>query len=440
MSDLPKAAVTRAAKLATLPLGYAGRAALGLGKRVGGKPAEAVAAEMQARAAAQLFTILGELKGGAMKFGQALSIFEAAWPEEAAAPYRAMLTKLQDSAPALPPARVNEVMAAELGPRWRSRFTSFDDTAIAAASIGQVHRATWRDGREVAVKIQYPGAGKALLSDLANVSKVARVATAWIPGIDIGPILAELRGRMAEELDYRLEASSQKAFAKGFEDDPNVAVPKVVAGSERVLVTEWMDGIPLSAIIADGTQQQRDLAGTHYIEFLLDAPSRCGLLHADPHPGNFRLLPDGRLGVLDFGAVKHLPGGLPDDMGRLLTLAVAADADATLAGLREIGFVRDGIDVDAQRLLDYLAPFIDPLRTDEFHFSRDWIRGVFEHINDPRKPNYTVGMRLNLPAEYLLIHRVWLGGIGVLCQLGATVPGRATVAAHIPGADLPPVG
>jgi len=265
------------------------------------------------------------------------------------------------------------------------------------------------------------------------------LATSWIPGIDIGPILEELRGRMSEELDYRLEASAHKAFAKGFEGDPNVAVPGVIDGTERVLVTEWMDGIPLSSIIADGTQEQRDLAGTHYIEFLLDAPGRCGLLHADPHPGNFRLLEDGRLGVLDFGAVKHLPGGLPDDMGRLLTLALDDDAGATLAGLREIGFVRDGIDVDAQRLLDYLQPFIDPLRTDTFHFSRDWIRDVFAHINDPRKPNYAVGMRLNLPAEYLLIHRVWLGGIGVLCQLGATVPGRAKVAAHIPGADLPPV-
>ena len=432
--------MTRAAKLATLPLGYAGRAALGLGKRVGGKPAEAVAAEMQARAATQLFTVLGELKGGAMKFGQALSIFESALPEEAAAPYRAMLTKLQDSAPALPPSRVREVMAAELGPRWQSRFRSFDDVAVAAASIGQVHRAQWRDGRDVAVKIQYPGAAKALLADLSNVSKVARVATAWMPGIDIGPILQELRGRMSEELDYRLEASAQKAFAKAFVDDPTVAIPAVVGGSERVLITEWMDGIPLSSIITEGTPDQRDLAGTRYIEFLLDAPGRCGLLHADPHPGNFRLLGDGRLGVLDFGAVKHLPGGLPEDMGRLLTLAVNSDADATLAGLREIGFVRDGIEVDAERLLDYLAPFIDPLRTDSFHFTREWIREVFAHINDPRKPNYSVGMRLNLPAEYLLIHRVWLGGIGVLCQLGATVPGRAAVAAFIPGAELPSVG
>jgi predicted unusual protein kinase regulating ubiquinone biosynthesis (AarF/ABC1/UbiB family) len=439
VSDLPKHAVTRAAKFAALPIGYAGRAALGFGKRVGGRPAELVAAEMQARAAEQLFAVLGELKGGAMKFGQALSIFEAAMPEEAAGPYRAMLTKLQDSAPALPAATVHEVLAAELGPRWRAKFRSFDDEAAAAASIGQVHRAVWRDGRAVAVKIQYPGAAKALLSDLANVSRVAKVATLWIPGVEIGPILAELRGRMAEELDYRLEGANQEAFARAFDGDPHVAVPHVLAYTERVIVSEWLDGLPLSTIISDGEQQQRDLAGTRYMEFLLRGPGQCGLLHADPHPGNFRLLGDGRLGVLDFGAVKHLPDGLPSEMGRLLTLALGADHAAVLAGLRETGFVREHIDVDAHRLLEYLEPFIAPLRTDSFTFSRTWLREVFAHINDPRKPNYTVGMKLNLPPEYLLIHRVWLGGIGVLCQLHARVPGRWTVGAHIPGADLPPM-
>ena len=441
MTDLPRFAVTRAAKLAALPIGYAGRAAIGLGKRVGGKPAELVAAELQARSAEQLFAVLGELKGGAMKFGQALSIFESALPEDVAAPYRAMLTKLQDSAPALPPETVHKVLAAELGPRWHtSKLVDVDDHAVAAASIGQVHRAVWRDGREVAVKIQYPGAAKALLSDLATVSRVAKVATVWIPGIAIDPILTELRERMAEELDYRLEAASQRAFARAFRGDEHIAVPDVLFASERVLVSEWQDGRPMSTLIADGSQADRDAIGSRYMEFLLDGPGRCGLLHSDPHPGNFRLLPDGRLGVLDFGAVKHLPDGLPSDMGRLLTLALGEDADEVLSGLREIGFVRPGIDLEAERLLDYLEPFIAPLRTDTFRFSREWIREVFGHINDPRKPNYTVGMRLNLPPEYLLIHRVWLGGIGVLCQLGAEVPGRATVDALIPGADLPPLG
>ncbi len=440
MSGLPRHAVTRAAKLATLPLGYAGRAAIGVGKRIGGAPAEAVAAEMHSRAAEHLFSVLGELKGGAMKFGQALSIFESAMPEDAARPYRAMLTKLQDSAPGLPAATVHEVLTAELGPDWRDDLTSFDDEPVAAASIGQVHRATWRDGQPVAVKIQYPGAAKALLSDLANVSRAAKMATLWIPGIEIGPILEELRGRMAEELDYRLEASNQQTFADAFAGDPHVAVPSVLASSERVIVAEWLDGIPLSTIITDGSAARRDAIGTRYMEFLLASPGKCGLLHADPHPGNFKMLDDGRLGVLDFGAVKHLPDGLPAEMGRLLVLALGADHEAVLTGLRDIGFVRGHIDVDPERLLEYLEPFITPLRTDTFTFSRSWIREVFAHINDPRKPTYTVGTKLNLPPEYLLIHRVWLGGIGVLCQLGSEVPGRAMVAAHIPGADLPPVG
>ncbi len=183
VSDLPRKAVTRTVKLATLPLGFAGRTALGFGRRVGGKPAEMVAAEIQARTAEQMFKVLGELKGGAMKFGQAMSIFEAALPEEVAAPYRSTLTKLQDSAPPLPAAVVHKVLAAELGPQWRRKFTSFNDRPAAAASIGQVHRGVWKDGREVAVKVQYPGAGPALISDINQVARVARMSASWIPGI-----------------------------------------------------------------------------------------------------------------------------------------------------------------------------------------------------------------------------------------------------------------
>lgn len=440
VSDIPRNAVSRAAKLATLPIGIAGRAALGLGKRVGGRPAEIVAAELQARTAEQLFSVLGQLKGGAMKFGQALSIFEAAFPEEMAGPYRAMLTKLQDSAPPMPVATVHEVLATELGPRWRRSFQDFDDVPVAAASIGQVHRGVWRDGRAVAVKIQYPGAAKALLSDIAQLSRVAKVATIGVPGVDIGPILDELRSRMTEELDYHLEAKSQERYAKGFDGDPHFAIPHVLKHGERVLVSEWIEGEPLSRVIRDGTQEERDAVAQRYMEFLLVGPERVGLLHADPHPGNFKLLPDGRLGIIDFGAVNRLPHGLPEDMGRFLTLAIDGDAAGTLEGLREIGFVRPGVDLDADRLLDYLEPFIAPLRSDTFTFTRAWLRDVFSHINDPRKGNYDIGMRLNLPPDYLLIHRVWLGGIGVLCQIGGEVRGRQIVDELIPGADLPPLG
>jgi predicted unusual protein kinase regulating ubiquinone biosynthesis (AarF/ABC1/UbiB family) len=440
VTDLPRKAVVRSAKLAAVPLGFAGRTALGLGKRLGGRPAELVTAELQARTAQQLFQVLGELKGGAMKFGQALSIFEAALPEDLAVHYRAMLTKLQDSAPPMPTSSVHGVLRTELGTHWRRRFRSFDDHPVASASIGQVHRGVWTDGRDVAVKIQYPGAGAALMSDIRQISRVAKVAAGWVPGIELGPILDELRDRMAEELDYRLEAQSQAAFAEAFDGDPDFDVPAVVDGRQHVIVSEWQDGIPLSRIIAEGTQEQRDTASQLYLQFLLAGPARAGLLHADPHPGNFRITPEGRLGVIDFGAVNRLPGGMPPEIGPLLTTGLEGSAEEVLEGLRDIGFVKSGIDLDPERLLDYLEPFMAPFRTDTFTFSREWLRGVFAHINDPRQPNYAVAYKLNLPPEYLLIHRVWGGGIGVLSQLGGTVHGRAIVDELLPGADLPPVG
>ncbi len=444
MSDIPRRAVSRTARLASLPLGFAGRTAVGFGKRVGGKPAEAVAAELQARTAEQLFKVLGELKGGAMKFGQAMSVMEAALPEEMAGPYRATLTKLQEAAPALPAATVHKVLAEELGPRWRTaKFESFDDSPAAAASIGQVHKAVWRDGREVAVKIQYPGAGQALLSDLNQLARVARIAGGWIPGMDIKPITDELKSRMSEELDYNLEATNQRAFAKAFRDDPHFAVPDVLVNSEHVIVSEWMEGTPLSQIVASGTPAQRNAASERYMEFLLVGPARAGLLHADPHPGNFRLLDDGRLGVIDYGAVNRLPAGLPPAMGALVGAALRSEAAELEQGLRSEGFIKPSMSLDAEALLEYLQPFIEPLTRAEFSFSRPWLRGVAAHVNDVRRPEFLVGMKLNLPPSYLLIHRVWLGGIGVLCQLGGTVPARQIVVDHMPGMQLrqlpPPV-
>jgi len=436
VNELPRRAVTRTAKLATLPLGFAGRTALGLGKRVGGRPAELVAAEVQARTAEQVFKVLGELKGGAMKFGQAMSIFEAALPEELAGPYRATLTKLQDAAPPMPKATVHRVLAAELGPQWRRRFTSFDDTPAAAASIGQVHRAVWEDGRAVAVKVQYPGAGDALISDFTQVARVGRIAAGWIPGLDVKPILEELKARVAEELDYRLEADTQARFALAFRDDEVFAIPEVVASTQHVIVSEWLDGVPLSRLIADGTPAERDLGARRYLEFLLAGPARAGLLHADPHPGNFRLLDDGRFGVLDFGAVKRLPDGMPPEIGRLLTLALQEDAEGVVAGLREEGFIKASIEVDPPGLLAYLSPFLEPARHTTWTFSRRWMRELFSHINDPRRPQWSLGMKLNLPPEYLLIHRVWLGGIGVLCQIEGEVPVLEVLAEWLPEFDV----
>ena len=312
MSDIPRRTAARTAKLASLPLGVAGRAAAGWGRRLAGGNSEEISAQLMARSAEQLFAVLGELKGGAMKFGQALSVFEAAVPDELAGPFRESLTKLQHAAPPMPTRDVHRMLAEQFGRRWPERFREFDETPAAAASIGQVHRAVWHDGRDVAVKVQYPGAEEALRSDLRQLSRMSRLLQPLVPGQDVKPLIDELRERMEEELDYRDEAANQRAFAEVFADDPldrgaaggGVGAPR---DGERV-------GQRAEAVGGDRERyggRSGDQAGALLAEFHYSAPARSGLLHADPHPGNFQLLPDGRLLVLDFGAVARLPEGLP---------------------------------------------------------------------------------------------------------------------------------
>jgi len=438
MSELPRRAVSRTARLAALPLGFAGRTAVGMGRRLGGAPAESVMTEVQQRTAEQLFRTLGELKGGAMKVGQALSILESALPEDLAAPYRDQLTRLQDAAPPMSATTVHSVLRRELGSSWRKQLVEFDDNPAASASIGQVHRGRWHDGREVAVKLQYPGAGDALRSDLRQIGRVARALGSLVPGIDVRALAAELQARVSEELDYELEAEAQQAFAAGFAGDRDIYVPQVLCATPAVLVSEWVDSrASLARLIAEGTPEQRDHYGELYVRFLFDGPARVGMLHADPHPGNFRVLPTedgelGGLGVVDFGAVARLPDhGLPRAIGTLMRIAMLDDFDVVLDSLRQEGFVRPNIRIDVEELRDYLSPFVEPAKYERFRFSRDWMREQFQRVQDPRRSS--LAMRLNLPPSYLLIHRVWVGGIGVLCQLGAEAPFRAILTEALPG-------
>jgi predicted unusual protein kinase regulating ubiquinone biosynthesis (AarF/ABC1/UbiB family) len=328
---------------------------------------------------------------------------------------------------------VHAVLARELGSTWRDRFASFDDRPAAAASIGQVHRAVWADGREVAVKVQYPGAGEALLADLTQIGRMSRLVGLLVPGLEVRPLVEELKARVTEELDYHLEAENQGAFAAAYAGDADILVPAIVAGSGQVLVSEWVDGVPLSRVISSGTAAQRDRSGLLLARFLFSGPPRAGLLHADPHPGNFRLLEDGRLAVLDYGAVNRLPGGLPPSIGPLLRLAIAGDADGVLEGLRGEGFVRPGIELDAHALLGYVAPILEPAREETFRFTRAWMRAQAVRVGDPRSPAYSTGLRLNLPPDYLLIHRVTMGAIGVLCQLESRAHWREELERWLPG-------
>ncbi|HJQ07085.1 MAG TPA: AarF/UbiB family protein, partial [Nocardioides sp.] len=319
-----------------------------------------------------------------------------------------------------------------------------DGAPTAAASIGQVHEGRWYDGRRVAVKVQYPNAGDALMADLRTLARAARAIGPLIPGVDMKPLVEEVQARAREELDYELEADAQRQFAAEFRDDPHIVVPDVVAVGPRVLITEWLDSTSsLAAIIADGTQEERDHYGEIFTRFLFSGPARTGLLHADPHPGNFRIVPGedgglGKIGVLDFGAVARLPQrGLPAPMGRLITLCAAGDGDHLIEGLREEGFLKDRIRIEPQLLMDYLAPFVDPTLVERFRFSREWMREQFQRLNNPRDPAYTVSIKLNLPPSYVLIHRTWLGGVGVLSQLEAEAPFRAIMEEFLPGFEPP---
>src|SRR5947209_5801253 len=233
VSDIKRGSAARNAKLASIPLSMAGRAALGLGKRLAGRSKDEINAELMEKAANQLFTVLGELKGGAMKVGQALSVMEAAIPEEFGEPYRDALTKLQKDAPPLPAAKVHRVLDAQLGTKWRDRFASFNDTPVASASIGQVHKGVWADGREVAVKIQYPGADEALRADLKTLRRMISVVKQLAPGVDVEGVVDELIERTEMELDYRLEAEHQRAFAKAYDADPHYLFPRVLASAPK---------------------------------------------------------------------------------------------------------------------------------------------------------------------------------------------------------------
>src|ERR1019366_6025891 len=199
-----------------------------------------------------------------------------------------------------------------------------------------------------------------------------------------------------------------------------------------VLVSEWMDGTPLSRIISDGTQEERDRAGIMLVRFLFSGPARTRLLHADPHPGNFRLLQDGRLGVLDFGAVDRLPNGFPPFFGKVLWL-MHTDGDPTRLEreLRDNGFLRPGMEIDLGALRAFLAPLAEPSNVETFKFSREWMRSEAARMTDMRAAN--VSRRLNLPPSYVLIHRVSTAGIGVLCQLECEGPFRAEVLKWMPG-------
>ncbi|WP_370324623.1 ABC1 kinase family protein [Euzebya sp.] len=424
----------RLGRLAGLPLASLVDAGEGAVRRVRGEDPDVVSAALRRRSAERTRRVLGQAKGGALKAGQLLSTVDALFPADPEQSWSTALAALPADNPPLPFAEVEPVLAADLGPAWRDQITWIDTATPSAASIGQVHRASLAGGRDVAVKVQYPGVADDLRVDLRAVSAVSWLSALIAPGMSLPPLVAEVRERLAEELDYTREGLIQQAFADACADDPTVAVPEVVTATRRVLISDWLSGTPFTHL-RGAPQAERDAMGLAYMRFLLSGPARTGWLHTDPHPGNFLALPDGRLGVVDFGSALALPDGMPPTFGRLISVLGRDDPGYIREGLEEEGFVRPAAEVDAVKLRDYLSPFIEPSRHEVFTFTPEWLRSQFGRLGDPRNPDFAVALQLTMPAEHLFTHRVWLGIVGVLCQLRATIPVRDEVRRWLPGLE-----
>src|SRR5271156_2838583 len=389
VSEIKRGGASRNAKLAGLSVGIAGRTALGFGKRLAGKSQDEVNAELMEKAAHQLFTVLGELKGGAMKVGQALSVMEAAIPEEFGEPYREALTKL--------------------------------------------HKGVWSDGREVAVKIQYPGADEALRADLKTLRRMVGVVKQLAPGVDVEGIVDELISRTEMELDYRLEAEHQRAFAKAYDGDPHFVVPRIVASAPKVVIQEWIDGIPMSDIIRSGTVEQRDLLGTRLAAFIFGSPGRLEMMHGDAHPGNFMLMPDGKMGVIDFGAVAPLPGGFPVELGATIRLARDKNYDLVLPTMEKAGFIQKGQQVSVRDIDDMLRQYVEPVEVEVFHYTRKWLQRMTYRQLNQGVAQIKTARQMDLPPKLALPMRVLASSMAILCQLDAHVPTQRLSEELVPG-------
>ncbi|WP_280370621.1 ABC1 kinase family protein [Nocardia wallacei] len=413
--------MVRNAKLAALPVAFAGRRAAGVGKRALGRSPAEIEHEIQVRTAQHIFEVLGELKGCAAKLGQLLAIYELALPPALAEPYRTALSRLQDSAPPMLPRTVHAAVAESLGADWRDRFADFDDRRAAAASIGQVHRAVWHDGRPVAVKVMYPGARAAVLGDLDELRRISALAPVFAPGADIKSLTEALAGSVRAELDYAAEADNQRVFAAAYADDPDFLIPWVVAQQGDVVVSEWLDGVPLSRLIASGSQSERDRAGMLVLRFTLSAWQRTGMLYCDPHPGNFRVLPDGRLGVVDFGACTPFPPeGFLDAVSGIGEALVNGGGPELRDAIRAHGFVDPDRDFDVEALGKQLEPFVEPLLAPTFQLSTRWLRKRVLRALDLRLTN--VNRELTMPADYTPFARCVLTAAGLMCQLHVEGP------------------
>ncbi len=367
---------------------------------------------------------LGNMKGVMMKVGQLVSFIVEALPDEV----QQSLSQLYADAPPMDPAVARRVVIEELGETPEKVFLDWSPDPIAAASVGQVHRVVLRDGRRAALKVQYPGAGDAIGADLNNAQAMYSLLSMFaLKGLDTKGLVNELKDRMGDELDYRIEAANQHEFATYYTDHPFISVPTLVPqhSTQRVITTEWVDGLSWSEFLAGADQAARQRAGESIWRFAHHSIYFVGAFNGDPHPGNYRFQSDGSVTFLDFGLVKRwAPGEWQQLSPTLDAVIVQRDPELLMRAMEASGFLVPDHGLGAQQIFDYVsAPYV-PYMEESFSFNRQFMKETMSTMIDVKGPHAPVIEKLNIPPSFVILDRVVWGVSAILGKLGVTAPFR----------------
>ena len=392
--------------------------------------------EFAIRTAEDVARELGQMKGVLMKAGQMISFILESLPDEA----QSALATLQSDGEPMSPTLAARVVEADLGGPPEQVFLDWTDRPVAAASIGQVHRAVTHDGRDVAVKVQYPGVHEAIEHDLdAAEVMYGMFSSLMLKGLDAKGLVDELRMRMREELDYRLEAQNLLTFAEVFANHPWARIPTLVpsCSTDRILTTEWVDGMSFDQLMREGSRDTKQRVGEVLWRFAQHAVNRHGIFNGDPHPGNYKFHHDGSVTFLDFGLVKRWqPGEWESLRPTLDAVVIDRDPELVCAAMEDSGFLRSGHGLDPQLIFDYVSSPYRPYLVDEFRFSREWMIDTLGRVMDVKGPNAPVIEVLNMPPSFVILDRVVWGVNAILGKLEVEGPFRAMLLEYV--ADGPP--
>lgn len=387
------------------------------------------------KTAEDVASVLGGMKGAIMKAGQMFSFIADGLPPDA---QRALASLQADVAP-MAPSLAEKVIVDELGAHPEELFLYWEPVPVAAASIGQVHRAVLRDGREVAVKVQYPGVDQAISSDLDNAQLLYGLFSQFaLPSLDVKSLIDEVRDRMAEEIDYRVELHSQQEFAEIYRGHPFIRVPSPVAeySARRVLTSEWVDGLRWQEFLDTADVSTKQLAAEALMRFSQGSLHHYRMFNGDPHPGNYRFHKDGTITFLDFGLVKRWTKEEVEELDPVLDAVLAQDADALVHLMVELQTIPADHGVDPSVILDYVSTPYVPFLQPEFTYTREWMRSALEKVIDADGHYRDLLQQVNLPASYVILDRLVWGAGSLLAHLDATANWGALLAEYRYGAPV----